>query len=38
MVADLEKTDGRNWDARAQSELGVLWQKAKDKLRAEGRD
>jgi MazG family protein len=38
MVADLEKTDGRNWDARAQSELEVLWQKAKDKLRAEGRD
>lgn len=38
MAAELEKTDGRNWDARAQSELEVLWQKAKDKLRAEGRD
>lgn len=38
MAADLEKVDGRNWDARAQSELEVLWQKAKDKLRAEGRD
>ena len=38
MAADLEKVDGRNWEARAQSELEVLWQKAKDKLRAEGRD
>lgn len=38
MAAELEKTDGRNWDARAQSELELLWQKAKDKLRAEGRD
>jgi MazG family protein len=38
MASELEKTDGRNWDARAQSELEVLWQKAKDKLRAEGRD
>jgi MazG family protein len=38
MAAELEKADGRNWDARAQSELETLWQKAKDKLRAEGRD
>lgn len=38
MAADLEKVDGRNWEARAQAELEDLWQKAKEKLRAEGRD
>lgn len=38
LAKDLEKTDGRSWEIRAQSELEELWQKAKAELRSKGED
>lgn len=36
LANDLEKKDGRGWDARSQDELEKLWQEAKTRLRQAG--
>lgn len=38
MATELEKRDGRGWDARSQDELEKLWQESKARLREAGLD